>query len=82
MKINIDGKYPAMANWVVLRRSKGKIIARDALVEEEIELSDRQAKYLTMLNGDRNPRKIEGFTGTECITFMNLFENMKKLFDF
>ena len=79
MRINIDGKYPAMANWVVLKKSKGKIIARNAAIDEEIELSNRQAKYLTMLNGDRNPRKIEGFTSTECITYMHLFENMMML---
>lgn len=74
-KINVDGKYPCMANWVVLRRTKDGIIARNCLTDEEIKLSEREAKYLTRLNGNRDEYKIEGFSYDECINYYDFLDS-------
>lgn len=68
-RINIDGKYPCMANWVILRRSKDGIIARNCLTDEVIKLSEREAKYLIRLNGNRNHYRVKGFSYDECMEY-------------
>ena len=65
-KINIDGRYPCKANWVILKSTKNGIAARNCLNQETVKLTDRQAKYLMRLDGNRNPCKIKGFTKQEC----------------
>lgn len=68
-KINVNGKYPCMANWVVLKKTKDGIIAKNCLTDEEIKLSDREAKYLTRLNGNRHQYRMKGFSFDECIEY-------------
>lgn len=80
MKINIDGKYKALSNYVTLRRRKdGVIMARNALIDEEIDITEREAHYLTKLNGNRNPLKIPGFSVEECERYYQLFDEMMML---
>lgn len=74
-KINVDGKYPCMANWVVLKKTKDGIIARNCLTDEEIKLSGREAKYLTRLNGNRDEYKIKGFSFNECIDYYDFLDS-------
>lgn len=73
--INVDGRYPCMANWVVLKKTKDGIIARNSLTDEEVKLSDREAKYLTRLNGNRHQYKIEGFSVDECFDYYRFLKN-------
>lgn len=75
-KINIYGKYPCKANWTMLRREGEKIIARNCLTDDEFVLSAGQAKYLSCLNGNRDPRRIKGFSYDECREYYSLFETM------
>lgn len=80
MKININGKYKSLANYVTIRRRKdGVIILNSALVDEEIDITERQARYLKMLNGDRNPMKISGYSSEECSRYYQLFDEMMVL---
>lgn len=80
MKININGKYEAMANYVILRRRKdGVIIARNALIDEEIDFTEKQARYLTKLNGNCNPKKVPGFSSEECDRYYHLMDDMLML---
>ncbi len=65
-KVYLNGTYPCMANWVVLRRREGKIFARNCLLDEEDEITEREARYLLRLNGRRNPLSIRGFSCEEC----------------
>lgn len=65
-KINLDGKFPCMSNWVTLRRSGSSIIARNVAIDEEVELTEREAIYLKSLNGNRDKYKINGFSRDEC----------------
>ncbi len=65
-KINLDGRYPCMADWVILKKTKDGILARNCLIDEEIYLSEDEAIYLKSLNGNRSPYRIEGFTYEEC----------------
>lgn len=58
-----------MANWVVLKRAKDNVVAKNCLLNENIILSGREALYLTKLNGNRNPYRIGGFSGQECIDY-------------
>ena len=69
-KVNLDGKYPCMSNWVTLRRAdNGGIIVRNCAINEEMELSEREARYLKSLNGDRDIYKIKGFSYDECMKY-------------
>ncbi len=80
MEINIDGKYKALANYVTLRRRKdGVIVAHNALIDEEIDITEREARYLTRLNGNRNPMEINGFSYEECCRYYRLFDDMLML---
>ena len=65
-KINIDGKYPCMANWITFRRADSGFVARNCLIDMDVLLSDREVRYLKSLNGNRNPYKINGFSYSEC----------------
>ena len=77
-KVNLDGKYPCMSNWVTLRRAdNGGIIVRNCAINEEMELSEREARYLKSLNGDRDIYKIKGFSYDECMEYYeHLNENL------
>ena len=66
---HVDGKYPCCANWVELKRTEDGIIAKNYLNAEEIELSDREAEYLTRLNGNRHQYRMKGFSVDECIDY-------------
>lgn len=80
MKININGKYKSLANYVTIRRRKdGVIILNNALIDEEIDITERQAGYLKMLNGDHNPKKIPGYSFEECVRYYQLFDEMMML---
>lgn len=74
-KINVDGRYPCMANWVVLKKTKDGIIARNSLTDEEVKLSEREAKYLTRLNGNRDEYKIKGFSFDECNDYYSFLDS-------
>jgi len=75
-KVNIDGKYPCMANWVVLKRRENGVLARNCLTDEEEVLTERQAGYLLKLNGDRHPLKIKGFSYEECREYYSELDDM------
>jgi hypothetical protein len=74
-KINIDGRYPCKANWVILKSTKNGIVARNCLNQETVKLTDRQAKYLMRLDGNRNPCKIKGFTKQECEAYYDYLDS-------
>ena len=74
-KINIDGRYPCKANWVILKSTKNGIAARNCLNQETVKLTDRQAKYLMRLDGNRNPCKIKGFTKQECEEYYDYLDS-------
>lgn len=45
-KVNLDGKFPCMSNWVTLRKlGDGVVIARNGAIDDETVLSEREAQY-------------------------------------
>lgn len=73
-KINVNGKYPCCANWVVMKRTRDGVIAKNCLIDETIKLSDREARYLTRLNGNRNPYRMKGFSADECTSYFRFLK--------
>jgi len=65
-----------MANWAVLKRRENGVLARNCLTEEETVLTERQARYLLKLNGDRDPMKIKGYSREECMEYYSIFEDL------
>lgn len=68
-KINLEGKFPCMSNWVTLKRTSNGVIARNGAIDDETLLSEREARYLKSLNGNRDIFKIKGFSRDECIEY-------------
>jgi len=66
---DIRKDYPSMANWVILKRRRNGIVARNCLTDREIPLSDREAKYLKSLDGSGNQYHVDGFSERECMEF-------------
>lgn len=60
------GSCPRMANWAVLRRTQTGVAVRNCLLDAELDLTEREAKYLRLLDGNRNPFQVEGFSSCEC----------------
>lgn len=60
MKIFLNGKYPCLANWVSIVKKDGHIIAHNSLLDEDVVLSKREARFLMKLNGKRIPLKLNG----------------------
>lgn len=75
-KININGQYPCMANWVTLRRDGNKVIARNGLIDKDFKLTEREAKYLTCLNGNRDEYQIAGFSQEECEEYFYYLDSL------
>lgn len=73
-KINVNGKYPCCANWVVMKRTRDGVIAKNCLIDETIKLSDREARYLTRLNGNRNPYRMKEFSVDECTSYFRFLK--------
>lgn len=68
-KVNLDGKFPCMSNWVTLKRTSDGVIARNGATDDETLLSEREARYLKSLNGDRDIFKIKGYSRNECVKY-------------
>lgn len=68
-KVNLDGKFPCMSNWVTLKRTSDGVIARNGAMDDETLLSEREARYLKSLNGNRDIFKIKGFSTDECMEY-------------
>ena len=66
---DIRKDHPSMANWVILKRKRDGIVARNCLTDREIPLSDREAKYLKSLDGSGNQYHVDGFSERECMEF-------------
>lgn len=59
MKYNIDGRFPMMANWLLVKLSKdGMYHIKNVLTEENYELDYDTFHFLQSLDGNRNPYKI------------------------
>ena len=43
-KVNLDGKFPCMSNWVTLKRTSDGVIARNGAMDDETLLSEREAR--------------------------------------
>mgnify|MGYP004477922801 CR=1 FL=1 len=68
-RVNLDGKFPCMSNWITLKRTSDGVIARNGATDDETLLSEREAYYLKSLNGDRDIFKIRGFSRDECMKY-------------
>lgn len=75
-KYDIDGRYPCKANWVVLKKVGDKIIARNCLINENNDISRREADYLLMLDGWTNPFGVEGYSIDECEELYEKLDSM------
>ena len=76
-KVNLDGKFPCMSNWITLKRTSDGVIARNGATDDETLLSERETRYLKSLNGDRDIYKIKGFSYDECMEYYeHLNENL------
>lgn len=73
MKIYVNGPYPCLANWILLREENGQTIARDGLFDDEDVLDEKQKHYLLQLNGKHDPLRIEGFSEEECREYFDYF---------
>lgn len=76
MKIYINGPYPCLANWILLREENGKTIARDGVFGDEEVLDEKQKHYLLQLDGKHDPHdplQIEGFSEEECQEYFRYF---------
>lgn len=68
-RVNLDGKFPCMSNWITLKRTRDGVIARNGAIDDEVRLTEREARYLKSLNGDRDIFKIKGFSRDECMKY-------------
>lgn len=75
-KVNLDGKFPCMSNWVTLKRTSDGVIARNGATDDETLLSEREARYLKSLNGDRDIFKIKGFSRDEWYTVNHAYHDI------
>lgn len=48
-KVNLDGKFPCMSNWITLKRTSDGVIARNGATDDETLLSERETRYLKSL---------------------------------
>lgn len=76
-KVNVDGKFACMANWVILRKEGEEIVAHNCLTSEDYIITLKQAEYLVNLNGNRNPLlDNEGCYSEEYLNFYMQLHSM------
>ncbi|MBR5800444.1 MAG: hypothetical protein IKY23_10340 [Lachnospiraceae bacterium] len=57
MRYNIDGKFPMMANWLMVKRPQNGVYEiKNTLTEEWLALSEDVFGFLKDLDGDTNPK--------------------------
>ena len=75
MKYNIDGKYPMMANWLLVNKlGDGMYSVKNLLTDEIYELDSQTYHFLRNLNGDRNPYKVACKLGVDAEKLMDFFD--------
>lgn len=74
MRYNVDGKYPVMANWLIVSRlNAGMYRIKNILTDEVYELDSRTYHYLRNLNGNRNPDRMARKLGVDAEELMDFF---------
>ncbi len=38
-RVNLDGKFPCMSNWITLKRTSDGVIARNGAIDDEVRLT-------------------------------------------
>lgn len=75
MKYNIDGKYPMMANWLLVNKlGDGMYSVKNLLTDEIYELDSQTYHFLRNLNGNRNPYKVACKLGVDAEKLMDFFD--------
>lgn len=75
MKYNIDGKYPMMANWLLVKKlGDGVYSVKNILTDEIYELDNQTYHFLRNLNGNRNPYKVASKLGVDAEKLMDYFD--------
>lgn len=75
MKYNIAGKYPMMANWLIVERTiNGMYYVSNVLTDEIYEFDSDTYHFLCNLNGKRNPHKVARKFGVDADELMDYFD--------
>ena len=75
MKYNIDGKYPMMANWLLVNKlDDGMYSVKNILTDEMYELDIQTYHFLRNLNGNRNPYKVASKLGVDAEELIDFFD--------
>lgn len=75
MKYNIDGKYPMMANWLLVNKKvDGMYWVNNVLTDEMFELDCDTYRFLRNLNGNRNPYKVARKFDVDADKLMDYFD--------
>lgn len=78
MKYNIDGKYPMMANWLLVdKMDDGTYYVNNVLNGEMFEVGCDTYRFLYNLNGNRNPHKVARKFGVDADELMDYFAEHK-----
>lgn len=75
MKYNVDGKYPMMANWLLVNKmDDDTYYVNNVLTDEMFELDCDTYRFLRNLNGNRNPYKVARKFGVDADELMDYFD--------
>lgn len=75
MAYNLNGKYPAMANYLIVSRNKKDIYrVENVLTEDIFEFDAVTYRFLKCLDGNTNPKKIGRRLGVDVDELMDFFD--------
>lgn len=75
MKYNVDGKYPMMANWLLVSKlGNGMYSVKNILTDEMYEMDNQTYRFLHNLNGNRNPYKLASKLGVDAEELMDYYD--------
>lgn len=79
MKYNVNGDYPMMANWLIVKRTgiRGEYIINNVLSDESFEVDRETLDFLRHLDGNTNPYDLGERYDVDVDSLMDwLLENM------
>lgn len=75
MRYNISGKYPMMANWLMVKRPQNGVYQiKNILTEEWLALSEDTFCFLKNLDGNTNPKLLGEKYGVDYQQLLDEFE--------
>lgn len=75
MAYNLNGKYPAMANYLIISRNKKDIYrVENVLTDELFEFDAVTYHFLKCLDGNTNPKKLGRKLGVDVDELMDFFD--------